>query len=104
MLVIPGGLMALIALHLYLVVRLGVTSPPWSKEAAGTGPMNGSGPTGRAGMTRPGPRGGQAWLTTAIVERRRVFQQYKADVKERGKPFYPYAMLHDTIMSLVVVA
>jgi menaquinol-cytochrome c reductase cytochrome b/c subunit len=38
-----------------------------------------------------------------IVERRRVFQQYKADVKERGKPFYPYAMLHDTIMSLVVV-
>jgi mono/diheme cytochrome c family protein len=38
-----------------------------------------------------------------LVERRRVFQQYKADVKERGKPFYPYAMLHDTIMSLVVV-
>jgi cytochrome c553 len=39
-----------------------------------------------------------------IVERRRVFKQYKADVKERGKPFYPYAMFHDTIMSLVVVA
>jgi len=38
-----------------------------------------------------------------IVERKRIFQQYKADVKERGKPFYPYAMLHDTIMSLVVV-
>jgi menaquinol-cytochrome c reductase cytochrome b/c subunit len=38
-----------------------------------------------------------------IVERRKVFQQYKEDVKERGKPFYPYAMLHDTIMSLVVV-
>ena len=38
-----------------------------------------------------------------IVERRRVFHQYKEDVKERGKPFYPYAMLHDTIMSLVVV-
>jgi quinol---cytochrome c reductase cytochrome c subunit, bacillus type len=38
-----------------------------------------------------------------LMERRRVFQQYKTDVKERGKPFYPYAMLHDTIMSLVVV-
>jgi len=38
-----------------------------------------------------------------IVERRRVFQQYKEDVRERGKPFYPFAMLHDTIMSLVVV-
>jgi cytochrome c553 len=42
--------------------------------------------------------------TDRIVERRRVFQQYKADVKERGKPFYPYAMFHDTVMSLVVVA
>ncbi len=39
-----------------------------------------------------------------IVERRKVFQQYKEDVKERGKPFYPYAMFHDTVMSLVVVA
>jgi hypothetical protein len=38
-----------------------------------------------------------------IVERQRVYRQYKADVKERGKKFYPYAMLHDTIMSLVVV-
>src|SRR5207302_10949734 len=29
--------------------------------------------------------------------------QYKRDVKERGKPFYPYAMFHDTVMSAVVV-
>jgi hypothetical protein len=42
MLMIPGAIMALIGLHLYLVIRLGVTSPPWSKEAAGTGPLNGS--------------------------------------------------------------
>ena len=38
-----------------------------------------------------------------VVERQRVFRQYKADVKARGKKFFPYAMLHDTIMSLVVV-
>jgi menaquinol-cytochrome c reductase cytochrome b/c subunit len=38
-----------------------------------------------------------------VVERRKVFQQYKEDVKERGKPFYPFAMFHDTVMSLVVV-
>jgi mono/diheme cytochrome c family protein len=38
-----------------------------------------------------------------IEHRRKVFKQYKEDVKTRGKPFYPYAMLHDTIMSLVVV-
>lgn len=39
-----------------------------------------------------------------LVERRKVFQQYKEDVKERGKPFFPYAMWHDTIMSLVTVS
>jgi hypothetical protein len=38
-----------------------------------------------------------------VIERRRVFAQYKEDVKERGKPFYPFAMFHDTVMSLVVV-
>src|SRR5919108_83150 len=38
-----------------------------------------------------------------VAERRKVFQQYKEDVKQRGKPFYPYAMFHDTVMSLVVV-
>ncbi len=34
MLLVPGALIGLIGLHLYLVVRLGVSSPPWSKEAA----------------------------------------------------------------------
>jgi menaquinol-cytochrome c reductase cytochrome b subunit len=58
MLLIPGAIIGLIVLHLYLVVRLGVTSPPWSKEAAGTGPLDGRGPKERVGMMRPGPRGG----------------------------------------------
>jgi menaquinol-cytochrome c reductase cytochrome b subunit len=35
MLVLPGAIMGLIGLHMYLVVRLGVTSPPWSHTAAG---------------------------------------------------------------------
>jgi quinol-cytochrome oxidoreductase complex cytochrome b subunit len=35
MLLLPGALIGLIGLHLYLVVRLGVSSPPWSKTAAG---------------------------------------------------------------------
>jgi menaquinol-cytochrome c reductase cytochrome b/c subunit len=39
-----------------------------------------------------------------LDERRAQFQRYKADVKKRGKPFYPYAMFHDTVMSLVVVS
>jgi quinol---cytochrome c reductase cytochrome c subunit, bacillus type len=39
----------------------------------------------------------------ALDERRATFQKYKDDVKKRGKPFFPYAMYHDTVMSLVVV-
>jgi quinol-cytochrome oxidoreductase complex cytochrome b subunit len=59
MLLIPGAIIGLITLHLYLVIRLGVTSPPWSKEAAGRVPAdeNGRGPAGRTGLVRPVPRG-----------------------------------------------
>jgi menaquinol-cytochrome c reductase cytochrome b/c subunit len=39
----------------------------------------------------------------SVDERRAQFKRYKEDVKARGKPFYPYAMFHDTVMSLVVV-
>jgi mono/diheme cytochrome c family protein len=39
-----------------------------------------------------------------VDEARAGFARYKSDVKERGKPFYPYAMFHDTVMSLVVVS
>src|ERR671929_1549376 len=42
--------------------------------------------------------------TRALEERRAAFQRYKQDVKDRGKPFYPYAMIADTVMSLVVVS
>jgi menaquinol-cytochrome c reductase cytochrome b/c subunit len=42
--------------------------------------------------------------TRALEERRAAFQRYKQDVKDRGKPFYPYAMFHDTVMSFVVVS
>jgi mono/diheme cytochrome c family protein len=38
-----------------------------------------------------------------IEERKAEHARYKEDVKQRGKPFYPHAMFHDTVMSLVVV-
>jgi menaquinol-cytochrome c reductase cytochrome b subunit len=53
MLLIPGGIIALIGLHLYLVVRLGVTSPPWSKMQAGRPrPEHDGGAGGREGLIR----------------------------------------------------
>ncbi len=53
MLLIPGGIIALIGLHLYLVVRLGVTSPPWSRTAAGrVRPEPPAPPGGREGLIR----------------------------------------------------
>ena len=54
MLAIPGALFALIGLHLYLVVRLGVSPNPWSKDAAGDERPH---VPSRRGLTRPAPRG-----------------------------------------------
>jgi menaquinol-cytochrome c reductase cytochrome b subunit len=52
MLAIPGALFALIGLHLYLVVRLGVSPNPWTRDPEDA-PMDG----GRSGLTRPSARG-----------------------------------------------
>src|SRR5918997_1705557 len=58
MLAIPGAIFGLIGLHLYLVIRLGVTSPPWSREAAGRDRVEVARP-GRRGLMAPGARGGR---------------------------------------------
>jgi quinol---cytochrome c reductase cytochrome c subunit, bacillus type len=56
-------------------------------------------PTDRKGTQGDGRR-----VMSPYEERRAEFKRYKQDVKERGKPFYPFAMFHDTVMSLVVVS
>ncbi len=45
-------------------------------------------------ITKPSP---------SLRARRAQHARYKEDVQKRGKPFYPFAMFHDTVMSLVVV-
>jgi quinol-cytochrome oxidoreductase complex cytochrome b subunit len=57
MLVLPASIIGLITLHLYLVIRLGVSSPPWSKEAAGSDRAEEPSQL-RPGLTRPAARGG----------------------------------------------
>jgi len=56
MLLIPGALIGLIVLHLYLVVRLGITPPPWTKSAAGYEPVE-DGRKVKQGLVEPKPRG-----------------------------------------------
>ncbi len=54
MLLIPGALIALIGVHIYLVTRLGISSPPWSSEAAGRERAAAT-PTGtKTGLVRSG--------------------------------------------------
>ena len=58
MLLVPGAIIGLIILHLHLVIRLGVSPNPWTKNAAGEGPVETKPANGREGLTRPGGRGG----------------------------------------------
>jgi menaquinol-cytochrome c reductase cytochrome b subunit len=55
MLVLPGALIGLITLHLWLVIRLGVTPQPWARDPSEPEPE--PEPRGRPGLVRPGARG-----------------------------------------------
>ena len=59
MLLLPGALIPLIGVHIYLVVRLGVTAPPWTKAAGGYEPSEDGRPA-RQGLVEPRPRGNGA--------------------------------------------
>ena len=43
-------------------------------------------------------------MNRRLEERRAQQARYKEDVASRGKPFFPWAMFHDTVMSLLVVS
>ena len=58
MLVVPGAIIGLIILHLHLVIRLGVSPNPWTKNAAGEGTVVAKPAEGREGLLRHGGRGG----------------------------------------------
>jgi quinol-cytochrome oxidoreductase complex cytochrome b subunit len=57
MLIVPGALIALITLHLYLVIRLGITPPPWTDAANPTANDDDVDPELRKGLVAPAPRG-----------------------------------------------
>jgi quinol---cytochrome c reductase cytochrome b subunit, bacillus type len=55
MLLLPGAIIGLIFVHIYLVTRLGVASPPWSREAAGREQATTAPAGARAGLVRDTP-------------------------------------------------
>jgi menaquinol-cytochrome c reductase cytochrome b subunit len=57
MLVLPGALIGLITLHLWLVIRNGVTEPPWTRAAAGYDFVEDGRGQVRKGLVEPRPRG-----------------------------------------------
>ncbi len=57
MLLVPGALIGLITLHLYLVIRLGITPPPWTDAANPTENDNDDEPELRKGLVAPVARG-----------------------------------------------
>ena len=83
MLLVPGLIIALIGAHLYLVVKLGTTAPPWlePKRTQGDG-------QGGAGLNR--------------AEKEAYLRDYEL-LKKEGKPFFPYAVMKDSTMALIVV-
>ena len=82
--------------HLAAVVE---RRPPGASAPEATRPAR------RADPRSPRPRARPSLMGTPLKDRNRAMhKRYKEDVEREGKSFFPYAMLHDSIMSLVVVA
>ena len=95
MLLVPGAIIALIGAHLYLVVKLGTTAPPWlrARSRSAASPVASSRPAPTA-STRPGQR-------VNAAEKEAYLREYEM-LKKKGKPFFPYAVFKDSAMMLIV--
>ena len=96
MLLLPGAIIALIGAHMYLVVKLGTTAPPWVRAEKPK----------VAARRRPARRRGRRQRSIACVmkpaDKQAYLEEYEL-LKKKGKPFFPYAVLKDSAMALIVV-
>ena len=103
MLLVPGAIIALIGAHLYLVVKLGTTAPPWVKAEQAEGRRAGRpARRRRRGQRRRRPRNGAPGRMKP-QDKQAYLEEYEL-LKKKGKPFFPYAVLKDSAMALIVVA
>ena len=82
MLAVPGLIAALIGAHLYLVAKLGTTAPPWLKAEK------------KDLIDRGDPLNSR--------EREEYLREYSI-LKGQGKPFFPYAIMKDSMMAAITV-
>ena len=96
MLLLPGAIIALIGAHLYLVVKLGTTAPPWVKAEKPK--------AAAAGLPARRRRRRQRSLAASMkpADKQAYLEEYEL-LKKKGKPFFPYAVLKDSAMVLIVV-
>ena len=96
-------IIALIGAHLYLVVKLGTTAPPWLR--ADRKPKE-----ARAEQVDASPRATATQIPQRLErtrldeppEKEEYLREYEV-LKKKGKPFFPYAIMKDSVMALIVV-
>ena len=81
--VLPAALLSIVGAHLYLVIRLGITNPPWKKNQ----PRDEAPKSGTQAMNEQ--------------EKREYDRSYKAS-KHQGEPFYPNAIIKDALVALFI--
>ena len=101
MLLVPGAIIALIGAHMYLVVKLGTTAPPWVQRREAEG-RRADRPARRRRRAATGPVSGNGARPMKPQDKQAYLEEYEL-LKKKGKPFFPYAVLKDSAMALIVV-
>ena len=101
MLLVPGAIIAMIGAHLYLVVKLGTTAPPWLR--ADRKPKDAA-PRRSRRCQRLEQRLDDSQRDRHVnrQEKEQYLREYEV-MKKKGKPFFPYAIMKDSVMALIVV-
>jgi ubiquinol-cytochrome c reductase cytochrome b subunit len=92
-LILPGVTVGILFVHLYLVIRNGISAPPNAKAERAA--MEGS-----AGSVRS-----LRWPWRApVAEARAAAQREYAELKHQGEPFFPDVLVKDAVVAAAVLA
>jgi ubiquinol-cytochrome c reductase cytochrome b subunit len=92
-LILPGVTVGILLVHLYLVIRNGISAPPNAKAERAA--MEGSA-GGVRGLHWP-------WIAPS-AEARAAAQKEYAELKHKGEPFFPDVLVKDAVVAVGVLA